>query len=200
VLSGIVGFMDKDPDQVSADQRAAFMRRFERLAKANRVLTDHRLRLVLRVEALTGERWEDVMAGLGVDMGAARDHRGTEPLWGQWGQETDLEVPEGRAEDTGLGQGVSDPRAMASAAAARDQDVRQGEPLLRADLHDEDDEGYNRAVLTRSEFDPARVYPGALVEAGTPDWHTAATVLRTELHQTPGGRQVVLVTFQPGLV
>ena len=78
--------------------------------------------------------------------------------------------------------------------------VGRKEPLLAADLHDQDADGNNWVVLDRSAFDPARVYPGAMLVAGTEDFHAPVTVLRTELRLASDGRHAVHVTFRPGLV
>lgn len=74
-------------------------------------------------------------------------------------------------------------------------DTRE-EPLLDADLHAEDDQGNNWALVEVDQFDPARLYPGALLLAGRPGALARAQVLRTQMLLTTGGAVTVLVTFR----
>ena len=67
---------------------------------------------------------------------------------------------------------------------------------LDGDLHQEDDEGNGWTLVERVDFDPTWLYPGATIDVGREGGHLAATVLRTELFQTTGGRSVVMVTFR----
>ena len=71
---------------------------------------------------------------------------------------------------------------------------------LEADLHLEDNQGNNIALLEVSAFDPAVVYPGALLRAGRADGASEVEVLRTELVLKADSSVRVLVTFrQTGL-
>ena len=72
-----------------------------------------------------------------------------------------------------------------------------GHAVRTADLHVEDDNGNNWALVTVNDFVPAQVSLVALVLAGPADGGVPSTVLRTELLETVDGRTVVLVTFRP---
>lgn len=71
---------------------------------------------------------------------------------------------------------------------------------LDADLNQEDDDGNGWTLVEHLRFDPSWLFPGALVEVGRTGGHTLATVLRTELLETTGGRAAVLVTFRKELL
>ena len=71
---------------------------------------------------------------------------------------------------------------------------------LDADLNQEDDDGNGWTLVEHLHFDPSWLFPGALVDVGREGGHTLATVLRTELFETTGGRTVVLVTFRKDLL
>lgn len=67
---------------------------------------------------------------------------------------------------------------------------------LPADLHLEDDAGLSLALLEQDAFDPAVVYPGAVLRAGREDGWVWAHVLRTELVRSETGVVKVLVRFR----
>lgn len=69
--------------------------------------------------------------------------------------------------------------------------------VLPADLHNEDDDGHGWTLVALDTFEPAHVYPGAVLRAGRGSATADVRVLRTELLETTGGRTVVLVTFRP---
>ena len=72
-------------------------------------------------------------------------------------------------------------------------------PELVADLHAEDDDGNNWALVDVDDFVPARIYPGAVVTAGSSDGFTIVKVTRTELLNVRGEPAVLVTFFQLGL-
>jgi hypothetical protein len=71
--------------------------------------------------------------------------------------------------------------------------------LLPADLNNEDDDGLGWTIVELPDFQPGRVFPGALLRAGRPGAETLVAVVRTELFETTAGRTVVLVSFRKEL-
>lgn len=67
---------------------------------------------------------------------------------------------------------------------------------LEADLNIEDDDGNNWTLIEMSDFDPAVVYPGAVLRAGLPGGASEVQVLRTELFLGATSTVRVLVTFR----
>ena len=67
---------------------------------------------------------------------------------------------------------------------------------LEADLHMENADGNNWALLAVSDFNPAVVYPGAVLLAGRPGGAGEVQVLRTELFLDASSKVRVLVTFR----
>ena len=67
---------------------------------------------------------------------------------------------------------------------------------LPAALHREDDDDNGWALLERDQFDPAVVFPAAVLATGRPGGSEQAQVLRTELFLATGGEVAVVVTFR----
>lgn len=67
---------------------------------------------------------------------------------------------------------------------------------LEADLHVEDADGNNWSLVEVAAFDPAAVYPGAVLIAGQPGGAGEVQVLRTELFLDASSVVRVLVTFR----
>lgn len=70
-------------------------------------------------------------------------------------------------------------------------------PLVRTDLNWPDNEGRPQALIPVTEFDPARIHPGATAKVGTEDEFYRLRILATELNTAPDGSQTkVHVTFE----
>ena len=69
-------------------------------------------------------------------------------------------------------------------------------PAFDADLNWEDDDANNIALLTRADFDPTVIYPGALLWAGQPGALAEVEVLGTQLRLGVRNAGLVLVTFR----
>lgn len=67
---------------------------------------------------------------------------------------------------------------------------------LEADLNMEDDDGNNWLLLEVADFDPAVVYPGAVLIAGQPGGAGEVQVVRTELFLGASAVVRVLVRFR----